>query len=101
MINDIEDEWNDLKYEKLCPIKHTKASEWLMDNKWGQGCVYYPTYNKMCPYKDQDGYRMTAYVGCVATAMSQIMHYWKYPIPSIKFVDGVKYEKSRYLINES
>lgn len=32
-------------------------------------------YNEMCP---QDGLTRT-YTGCVATAMAQVMNYWKYP----------------------
>ena len=35
-------------------------------------------YNLLCP-EDEAGPGGHVYVGCVATAMSQIMHYWRYP----------------------
>jgi hypothetical protein len=35
-------------------------------------------YNVMCP-EDQNGPGGHVYVGCVATAMSMIMYYWRYP----------------------
>ncbi|MBU1936721.1 C10 family peptidase, partial [bacterium] len=43
----------------------------LVSSTWHQD---YP-YNNFCPYGD--GGRCV--VGCVATAMTMIMHYWKYP----------------------
>ncbi|MFH1296775.1 MAG: C10 family peptidase [Bacteroidota bacterium] len=38
-------------------------------------------YNAMCPEDPQSGgsYSGRVPVGCVATAMSQVMHYWRYP----------------------
>lgn len=44
-----------------------------MTTAWGQGCYY----NDYCP----TGTYACSHVptGCVATAMSQIMYYWKYP----------------------
>ena len=44
-----------------------KASIYLMTTKWNQNAPY----NKFCPGN--------SYAGCVATAMSQVMNYWKYP----------------------
>ena len=46
----------------------------LLKEQWGQGCGY----NAYCP-EDPDGSCGHAVTGCVATAMAQIMHYWKYP----------------------
>lgn len=46
----------------------------LLNEKWHQNCYY----NKLCP-EDINGPCGHAYAGCVATAMAQIMHYWKYP----------------------
>jgi hypothetical protein len=43
----------------------------LLTSVWHQG---YP-YNMLCP----TGYSGTCVVGCVATAMAQIMNYWKKP----------------------
>ncbi|MDG1901656.1 MAG: C10 family peptidase [Bacteroidales bacterium] len=36
-------------------------------------------YNRMCP-EDEAGPGGRVYVGCVSTAMSLIMHYWRYPL---------------------
>jgi len=36
------------------------------------------SWNDMCP-EDPDGPGGNVYVGCVAVAMAQIMHYWSYP----------------------
>jgi len=46
----------------------------LCYDKWNQD---YP-YNIMCP-EDPDGPGNHVYAGCVATAMSQIMYYWRFP----------------------
>jgi hypothetical protein len=43
----------------------------LLQSKWGQSAPY----NNLCP--TANGQR--ALVGCVATAMAQIMRYWRYP----------------------
>lgn len=44
----------------------------LGDIQWNQG----DPYNRMCP--EYDGVHKAA-TGCVATAMAQVMGYWKYP----------------------
>ena len=41
---------------------------------WDQGSPY----NMYCP-EDDAGPGGHAWVGCVATAMAQIMYYWRYP----------------------
>ena len=54
-----------------------KGREYLVMTKWNQSPA---PYNSLCPYDSQSplsGYH--AYVGCVATAMSQIMKYWNHP----------------------
>lgn len=50
----------------------------LLETKWNQN---YP-YNSICPRVTNGSYdsRDRAYVGCVATAMAQILRYWKYPV---------------------
>lgn len=48
----------------------------LLSTTWGQGC----TYNDLCPLKGCSrvcGYNTNAWTGCVATAMAQIIRYWK------------------------
>ena len=50
----------------------TAVSPLLGDIKWNQS----KPYNNMCP--KYDGTNLSA-TGCVATAMAQVMMYWKYP----------------------
>ena len=45
----------------------------LIKTKWNQA----EPYNDLCPY-DKD-YKENAVTGCVATAMAQVMAYWKHP----------------------
>lgn len=51
---------------------NTAVSPLLGDIKWNQS----KPYNNMCP--KYDGTNLSA-TGCVATAMAQVMMYWKYP----------------------
>jgi hypothetical protein len=46
----------------------------LITARWHQGCLY----NSLCP-TFEDTPCGHAEVGCVAVAMAQIMHYWKFP----------------------
>ena len=62
------------------PIHSQKATsevQPLIKTKWGQG----PPYNDSCPYDVNAGndYNYRCVTGCVATAMAQILNYWKYP----------------------
>ena len=62
---------------KLVSRNGGKRAEYLVQTKWNQSPA---PYNSMCPDDPQSpnsGYH--AYVGCVATAMSQIMKYWNHP----------------------
>ena len=54
--------------------KNVKEVAPLITAKWHQGCLY----NSLCPVIESlpCGH---AQVGCVAVAMGQIMHYWKFP----------------------
>ena len=45
----------------------------MIKTRWGQG----EFYNEKCPY-DYNKRKLT-YTGCVATAMAQVLNYWKYP----------------------
>lgn len=58
------------------------AIEPLITTKWNQSAPY----NYMCPDKNWNDYNEAGYnaearcvTGCVATAMAQIMYYWKWP----------------------
>lgn len=73
------EEWDILESRKLPYFgQNSKEITRLLETKWNQN---YP-YNNLCPrvtngtWSDIHG---RAYVGCVATAMSQIIRYWKYP----------------------
>ncbi len=45
----------------------------LLQTRWDQGAPY----NKLCPF--DSNYHTRTVVGCVATAMAQIMKYWNHP----------------------
>ncbi|MBP7496935.1 MAG: C10 family peptidase [Bacteroidales bacterium] len=65
--------WGDLSnnsYQK----KLSKSISPLLKTKWNQDCYY----NAACP-SDSKGPCSHVYVGCVATAMGQIMKYWNFP----------------------
>lgn len=64
-------EWFSLLEEGDPLPRAGKKSFYLVKTNWNQD---YP-YNKFCPV---DG-NSRSYAGCVATAMSQVMNYWKYP----------------------
>ena len=51
-----------------------EAVEPLVTALWGQGCYY----NAMCP-EDSNGVCGHTKVGCMATAMGMLMHYWGFP----------------------
>lgn len=62
---------------KLISRNGGRGVDFLVKTKWNQSPA---PYNSMCPDDPQSpnsGYH--AYVGCVATAMSQIMKYWNHP----------------------
>ncbi|MBP5574037.1 MAG: C10 family peptidase [Bacteroidales bacterium] len=61
-------EWEALlRGERLPSRNGNRAKFYLLTTKWNQNAPY----NKFCPGN--------SYAGCVATAMSQVMNYWKYP----------------------
>ncbi|MBR1799720.1 MAG: C10 family peptidase [Bacteroidales bacterium] len=64
-------DWNSLLTDSD-PTLRWKADTYLLTSKWGQGTGY----NMYCPvYNNQN-----AVVGCVATAMAQIIRYHRYPV---------------------
>ena len=69
----VAEEWQSLLQGDPLPSRNgNKASFYLVKTKWNQNTPY----NKFCPRVEGEG---RAYAGCVATAMSQVMNYWKYP----------------------
>ena len=87
MVSEIQelDEENDYPDDAVWTALKTKsykgdtkdASHKLMPENWGQGDKNTPTYNIYCPVSITSG--ETAITGCVATAMAQIFHYYRYP----------------------
>lgn len=55
------------------PVGSLQAIPALMTTRWNQT----NPYNTLCPYDSANHLRTV--VGCVATAMAQIMRYWSYP----------------------
>ena len=67
----VAEEWQRLLNGNPMPSRNGERKAFhLVQTKWNQNSPY----NKFCP---ADGGR--AYAGCVATAMSQVMNYWKHP----------------------
>jgi len=56
-------------------LRASRDIEPLLTSTWNQD----NPYNALCPADDQ-GPGDCVYVGCVATAMAEIMHYWRYPL---------------------
>ena len=71
-------QWAELINGSYHVQKAATAVDPLLETKWGQG----PPYNDYCPYDvkagSDDNYRCVT--GCVATAMAQILYYWKFPV---------------------
>jgi len=72
---EITDTWK--KYSSVPDIS-TKSNEKdlgpLLTTTWNQGTYY----NELCP-ADDAGQNGHVWVGCVATAMAQVMKFWNYP----------------------
>ncbi len=61
--------------EMMTKSTGSKSVDPLVQCKWNQS---YP-YNVYCP-EDPNGPGGYVYAGCVATAMAQVMYYWRYPL---------------------
>ena len=76
--NEIINSWKHLltdDFTKLNISTDRDLIEPLTAGMWNQDSPY----NFLCP-EDPDGPSGRVYAGCVATAMSMIMYYWRYPI---------------------
>lgn len=74
------EKWNYLRGDKIVLDKSVTGSVTpLMDNiHWNQDDYF----NELCP-AEASGPNGHVYAGCVATAMSMIMYYWRYPLTGI------------------
>ena len=61
----------------------------LLESEWNQG----DPYNLLCPIDEDDKHSVT---GCVATAMAQLMYYWKYPSQTTAEIPGYTSEKKGF-----
>jgi hypothetical protein len=66
--------WEELQQPTKIRKSTTSASTPLLTSKWGQGKIY----NYYCP-KDANGPNGRVVTGCVATAMAQLMYYFRFP----------------------
>lgn len=67
----------------------------LLPSTWDQGMYY----NSSCP-PDSTGPAGHAYTGCIATAMAQVMYYYRYPLTGIGIhSDSVPYYHITYTVN--
>jgi len=69
--------WNRLKSDEpaaLRSLKFEKEVEPLLTTTWDQG----EYYNEMCP-EDSQGPGGHCYAGCVATALGQVVNYFRWP----------------------
>ena len=71
----IAEAWQKYSSDNFMPNRSRDVVEPLVSSLWNQ-CKY---YNTMCP-EDADGVDGHVPVGCVATAMSQLLHYHQYPL---------------------
>ena len=75
---DVAAEWASvLEHGRLIP-RHSRGTGYFCQTQWNQT---YP-YNYCCP-DDPNGSGGHAIVGCLATAMSQLMRFWAYPAQGI------------------
>jgi len=66
-------EWKNVRENITNVVKNRAAVGALLQTKWNQS----PNYNAQCPYDNTNSQRTV--VGCVATAMAQILKYHNYP----------------------
>lgn len=75
---EIKEMWNRLSAAdpaRLKPLRNEKDVEPLIPTQWDQG-IY---YNELCP-ADPAGPGGHCYTGCVATALGQVVNYFRWPL---------------------
>ena len=73
---DVAADWRMLEKSGALVSRHGgKGVDYLVQTQWDQN---YP-YNYFCP-EDPAGSHGHTYVGCLATAMAQLVAFWKYPV---------------------
>ncbi|HNW89430.1 MAG TPA: C10 family peptidase [Bacteroidales bacterium] len=72
-------------------IKKSKAITPLLSSMWNQDKYY----NQFCP-ADTAGPDDRTYAGCVATAMAQVMYYYRYPVTGQSSHGGINFGATTY-----
>ena len=76
--NEVKNQWDHLLTDDINTLNTNTFKDVLIpltSGMWNQDSPY----NFLCP-EDPDGPGGRVYAGCVATCMSMIMYYWRYPI---------------------
>lgn len=94
---DATTQWADLLSRDAAnlPIHKAKDIAPLLLSTWDQGKFY----NALCPVAS-DGPDGRALVGCVATSMSQVMFYYRFPAQGLGSHDGINLSTYYYRWNE-
>ena len=87
---EVQQAWQKLKAGRLKAPKSGNTVGPLIETRWNQA----PLYNMYCPMKG-DSLTVT---GCVATAMAQIMRYWKEPT---RGTGSISYSTARHGLSVS
>lgn len=87
----ISSQWAYYSTAENLTVKKSKAVVPLLPSSWNQDKYY----NQFCPVAEggPDG---KAYAGCVATAMSQVMYYYRYPITGQGTHGGINFGTTTY-----
>ncbi len=72
--SEIKKKWIALE-NRTAASKEYRSMEPMLTTTWNQGKYY----NSLCP-EDPDGPDGRCYAGCVATAMGQVMNYYRWPL---------------------
>ena len=70
--------WAEILSDTYQATKGTAVVGPLLETTWAQGKYY----NRLCP-EDNTQFDGHVPVGCVATAMAQLIRYWKYPVHGV------------------
>lgn len=73
----IKNAWDELSIDKVQDVqqgREVREVAPLLRSLWDQGSPF----NILCP-EDPPGSGQHVWAGCVATAMAQVMYYWRYP----------------------
>jgi hypothetical protein len=87
--------WREVSMNNFGSMPRTRDVSPLIKTNWNQDWPY----NELCPL-DPAGPGGRVYVGCVATAMAQVMKYWNKPVTgqgsSSYFASGYGYQSANY-----